>query len=100
MGNINIEPLNDRVLVKPDPKREMTDSGIIIPDSAKEHYVDLKWGVVVRVSKKVPEIKEGLRVQFPATAGQEQDINGTKYRSIRDCDIWHAEVPVDENDKL
>ena len=90
--NINIQPLNDRVIVQPDPKREKTDSGIIIPDNAKEHYVDLKWGTILRVSKKVPELKEGDRVQFPATAGQPLDINGINCRTMRDADIWHIQV--------
>ncbi|WP_290457261.1 co-chaperone GroES, partial [uncultured Muribaculum sp.] len=33
---MNIQPLADRVLIKPTPAEEKTLSGIIIPDSAKE----------------------------------------------------------------
>ena len=31
-----LQPIGDRVLVKPAPKEEMTHAGIFIPDSAKE----------------------------------------------------------------
>ena len=33
---MNIKPLADRVLILPSPVEEKTNSGIIIPDSAKE----------------------------------------------------------------
>ncbi|MDE6582314.1 MAG: co-chaperone GroES, partial [Duncaniella sp.] len=33
---MNIQPLADRVLIEPTPVEEVTMSGIIIPDSAKE----------------------------------------------------------------
>ena len=33
---MNIRPLADRVLIKPDAAEEKTMGGIIIPDSAKE----------------------------------------------------------------
>ena len=32
----NIRPIGDRVVVKPAPKEEVTRSGIVIPDTAKE----------------------------------------------------------------
>ncbi|HEX6482396.1 MAG TPA: co-chaperone GroES, partial [Ktedonobacteraceae bacterium] len=32
----NIQPIGDRVVVKPTPKEEVTRSGIVIPDTAKE----------------------------------------------------------------
>lgn len=31
-----LEPLGDRVVVKPSPKEDVTKSGIVIPDTAKE----------------------------------------------------------------
>ena len=34
---MNIQPLADRVLIKPTPAEEKTLSGIIIPDSAKRN---------------------------------------------------------------
>ena len=33
---MNVKPLSDRVLVKPNPAEEMTASGLIIPDTAKD----------------------------------------------------------------
>lgn len=88
--NINIEPLNAKVIVLPDPKREKTKSGLFIPDSAKD-MVALIWGTVAAVSAKVPEIKEGERVLFPATAGTPQEIDGIKYKFLNDSDLWGIE---------
>ncbi|MBQ3259615.1 MAG: co-chaperone GroES, partial [Alistipes sp.] len=32
---MNVKPLSDRVLVKPNPAEETTAAGLIIPDTAK-----------------------------------------------------------------
>lgn len=93
--NINVQPLNSKLIVLPDPKRATTDSGLIIPDSAKE-MVNLIWGTVLKVSAKVPEIKAGDRLLFPAGAGTEQEINGVKCKFLDDQHVWGIEVP-DEN---
>lgn len=100
MSNINIRPLNAKIIVKPDPKKEKTDSGIYIPDVANSTYVDLQWATVKRVSGKVPEIKEGDRVMYQATAGTPQEINGGNYLILDDRDIWGVEVPEDPKNKL
>jgi co-chaperonin GroES (HSP10) len=99
MSNINIQPLNNKLIVLPEPKKEMTEGGIHIPDSAKE-MVNLIWGTVKRVSAKIPEVKEGERVLFPAGAGTEQEINGTKYKFLDDQHLWGIDVPVTEKDTL
>lgn len=99
MSNINIQPLNTKIIVKDDPRKEVTEGGIIIPDNAKEGYVDLGYGTVKRVSEKVPEIKVGDRVMFPKSVGKMQDINGTIYRIIDDRDVWGVETPQDKKDK-
>ena len=36
MKNVHIDPLSDRVVVMPEEVDEVTASGIILPDSAKE----------------------------------------------------------------
>lgn len=36
MAKVNIRPLSDRVVVKPLPAEEVTKSGLVIPDTAKE----------------------------------------------------------------
>jgi len=100
MSNINIKPLNAKLIVHPDPRKEKTDSGLYIPENAKQNYVDLQWGTVKRVSGKVPEIKEGDRVMYLATAGKEQEFNGTKYLILDDRDIWGVEVPEGVNNQL
>ena len=65
-----VEPILDRVLVKPDQAEEKTKSGLYLPESARE---DLQQGVVVsigpgRINKKgvkiMPEVKDGDRVIY------------------------------------
>ena len=36
MSSINYKPLSDRVIIEPETAEEVTRSGIVIPDSAKE----------------------------------------------------------------
>lgn len=42
---MKVNPLSDRVLIKPTPAEEVTVSGIIIPDAAKEKPLskELSW---------------------------------------------------------
>jgi len=49
---MNINPLSDRVLIKPDTVESKTVSGIIIPDTAKEKPQQGKV-VAVGIGKKM-----------------------------------------------
>ena len=35
-ASTKLRPLGDRVVIKPTPREEMTKSGIVLPDTAKE----------------------------------------------------------------
>jgi len=90
---INIRPLADRVLIKPAPKEEVTKSGIVLPDTAKEKPQD---GEVVAVGPgrvddkgvRVPlEVKKGDRVIYAKYAGTEIKIDSDDYIILRESDI-------------
>ena len=85
---MNIRPLADRVLVKPDKKKKKTVSGIIIPDSAKEKPLK---GDVIAVGNGTKDeemvVKEGDKVLYGKYAGTEIEIDGEKYLIMRQSDI-------------
>ena len=85
---MNIQPLADRVLVKPANAEEKTASGIIIPDSAKEKPLK---GEVLATGKGTKDeemlLKKGDKVLYGKYAGTEIDIDGEDYLIMRQSDI-------------
>lgn len=90
---MNIKPLADRVLIAPTAAEEVTASGIIIPDSAKEKPLK---GKVVAAGKgtkdEAMELNEGDTVYFGKYAGTEIEIGGEKYLIMRQSDVLAVEV--------
>lgn len=85
---MNIKPLADRVLIQPTAAEEVTVSGIIIPDSAKEK--PLKGTVLAAGNGTKDEemaVKEGDVVLYGKYAGTEIEIEGEKYLIMRQSDI-------------
>lgn len=86
---MNLKPLADRVLIKPTPAEEVTMSGIIIPDSAKEKPLR---GEVLAVGKGNKDeemiLKEGDQVLFGKYAGTEIEFEGEKYLIMRQSDVF------------
>lgn len=85
---MNLKPLADRVLIKPTAAEEVTMSGIIIPDSAKEKPLR---GEVLAVGKGTKDeemmLKEGDTVLFGKYAGSEIEFEGEKYLIMRQSDV-------------
>lgn len=85
---MNIKPLADRVLILPAPAEEVTATGIIIPDSAKEK--PLKGRVIAAGNGTKDEemlLKEGDTVIFGKYAGTEIEFEGEKYLIMRQSDV-------------
>jgi chaperonin GroES len=79
---INIRPLEDRIVVRPEESEETTPSGIVIPDTAKEKPQE---GTVLAVGpgkrsdsgELIPmEVKEGDRVIYSKYGGTEITFDG------------------------
>lgn len=85
---MNIRPLADRVLIQPAAAEEVTVSGIIIPDSAKEK--PLKGNVLAVGNGTKDEemvLKEGDTVFYGKYAGTEIELDGEKYLIMRQNDV-------------
>ncbi|NJJ98704.1 co-chaperone GroES [Candidatus Karelsulcia muelleri] len=89
MEILKIKPLSDRVLIEPSPTENITSSGIIIPDTAKEKPQE---GIVVAVGlgkKNEPlTVKIGNKVLYGKYSGTELKLNGKDYLIMRESDIF------------
>ena len=88
-----IKPVGDRVVVKPAAKEEVTKSGIVIPDTAKEKPQE---GTVIAVGsgrlldngdRAVIDVHEGDRVLFAKYGGTEFKLDGEEYLVLKESDI-------------
>jgi len=90
---VNLQPLADRVLVKPIEKEEMTKSGIYIPDTAKEkpqegEVIAVGPGKMSEDGKRiVMDIKVGDTVIYAKYGGMEIKIDGEELMILRESDI-------------
>ncbi|MFA3783232.1 co-chaperone GroES [Melioribacteraceae bacterium 4301-Me] len=94
MANFKIQPLADRVIVKPKEAEETTKGGIILPDTAKEKPIE---GTVVavgpgRITDEGKEIKMSVKVGdtvlYGKYSGTEVKIEGEEYLIMRESDIY------------
>lgn len=85
---MTIKPLADRVLIEPTAAEEVTVSGIIIPDSAKEKPLR---GTVIATGNGTKDeemiVKEGNVVLYGKYAGTEIEVEGKTYLIMRQSDI-------------
>lgn len=88
-----LKPLGDRVVVQPLQKEEVTKSGIVLPDTAKEKPQE---GTVIAVgpgrvldngNRQAMEVKTGDRVLYAKYAGTEFKIDDTEYLVLRESDL-------------
>jgi chaperonin GroES len=88
-----VQPIADRVLVRPLESEDRSKGGVIIPDTAKEKP---QMGEVISVGpgkiqdngqRLVPEVKQGDKVLYTSYAGTEFKIDGEKLLLMRESDI-------------
>jgi chaperonin GroES len=88
-----IRPVGDRVVVKPAAREEVTRSGIVIPDTAKEKPQE---GTVIAVGngrlldngdRSPIDVQEGDRVLFAKYGGTEFKLDGEEYLVLKENDI-------------
>lgn len=87
-----IQPLADRVLVRPDVAEETTSSGIIIPDTAKEKpqrgtVVAAGPGKVENGTKVEMSVKKGDKILYGKYSGTEIALDGEDFLIMRESDI-------------
>ena len=88
-----LRPLGDRVVVRPTAREEMTKSGIVLPDTAKEKPQE---GTVIAVGpgrtlddgkREAIDVEEGQRVLYAKYAGTEFKVEGEELLIISQKDI-------------
>ncbi|OHF37103.1 co-chaperone GroES [Corynebacterium sp. HMSC074A01] len=93
MANVNIKPLEDKVLVQIAEAETTTASGLVIPDSAAEKPQE---AVVIAVgpgrlddngNRIAPDVKEGDTVVFSKYGGTELKYNGEEYLLLSARDL-------------
>jgi len=93
-----LQPLADRLVVKPIQKEEMTKSGIFIPDTAKEkpqegEVIAIGPGKMTDEGKRIPmELKVGDRVIYSKYGGSEIKIDDVEMIILRESDILARKV--------
>ena len=90
---LNMRPLHDRVVVEPSEQEERTESGLFIPETAKEKP---QQGKVLAAGagrrdddgERVPmDVAEGDTVLFAKYAGTEIKLDGKKLLIMKETDI-------------
>ena len=88
-----VKPLEDRVLIKPDNPETKTDSGIYLPESAKEkpiqgRIIAIGPGKMLDNGERVrPSVKKGDTVVFGKYAGSEIEIKNVKHMIMRESEL-------------
>ncbi len=90
---MKIQPLADRIVVEVLEAKEVTNGGIVLPDTAQEKPQEAK---VIAVGKGrvsddgkliAPEVKVGDKVLFGKYSGAEITIDGNEYLILKEEDI-------------
>lgn len=99
-----IEPVGDRILIKPEPEEETVKGGIIIPTTAQEKPqigLILEMGPMVGVKAQASSLAAGVRgegddrqqlangqrVLYGKFSGTEITVDSEAYLILRDVDI-------------
>ncbi|MDX1622570.1 MAG: co-chaperone GroES [Gemmatimonadota bacterium] len=88
-----LNPLADRVVVRPLEEEEQKKGGIIIPDTAKEkpqegEVIAVGPGKISENGERIsPEVKKGDRVLYGKYSGTEVTVEGEDLLILRESDI-------------
>ena len=90
---ISVNPLGNRVVVEPIEQEDVTASGIVLPDTAKEKP---QQGMILAAGpgerdddgKRISmDVKVGDKVLFAKYAGTELKMDGKKLLILRETDL-------------
>jgi chaperonin GroES len=88
-----LKPLGDRVVVQPTPREEMTKSGIVLPDTAKERPQE---GTILAAgpgrilddgSREAMDVSVGQKILFQKYAGTEFKLDDEELLILSQKDI-------------
>jgi chaperonin GroES len=91
---MKLRPLNDKIIIKPLKAEEVTKSGLIIPDSAKEKPQE---GEVIAVgpgkvnettgARNAIDLKVGAKILYSKYSGSEFKVDGDEVLLIDEGDV-------------
>ena len=88
-----LRPLGDRVVIQPTPREDMTKSGIVLPDTAKEKPQE---GEIIAVGpgrtlddgkREAMDVQVGQKVLYAKYAGTEFKVEGDELLIVSQKDI-------------
>jgi len=95
---VKLQPLGDRVVVKPIEREEVTKGGIVLPDTVKEKPQEGKVlaagpGRLSEDGKRIAmDVKVGDVVLYVKYGGTEVKIDGEELMVLRESDILAKRV--------
>ncbi len=90
---VKLEPMADRLVVKPIETEEVTRSGLVLPDTAKEkpqegEVLAVGPGRMNEDGKRIPvDVKVGDVVLYAKYGGTEIKVEGEELMILRESDI-------------
>jgi chaperonin GroES len=88
-----LKPLGDRLVVRPTPREEMTKSGIVLPDTAKERPQE---GTILSIgpgrtlddgTREAMDVSVGQKVLFQKYAGTEFKLDEEELLILSQKDV-------------
>ncbi|MCR4413051.1 MAG: co-chaperone GroES [Thermoguttaceae bacterium] len=93
MANINLKPLDERIVVEPVEAEEKTAGGIVLPDTAKEKpqrgtVLAVGPGKLLDNGERSPmSVAVGDEVIYGKYSGTDIEIDGKEVKILRESDI-------------
>ncbi|MEN6492812.1 MAG: co-chaperone GroES [Thermoguttaceae bacterium] len=93
MKDINLKPLDDRIVVEPVEAEEVTAGGIVLPDTAKEKP---QRGTVLAIgpgklldngNRGEMAVTVGDEVIYGKYSGSEIEVDGREVKILRESDV-------------
>lgn len=100
---MKLQPIGDKILVRPLDAESVSKGGIVLPESAKEKP---QQGEVIAVGegkyidgKLVPlAVKAGQKVMFTKYGGDEIKVDGEELKIITEADILAIVLTIDKEE--
>jgi chaperonin GroES len=93
MKDINLKPLDERIVVEPVEAEEVTAGGIVLPDSAKEKpqrgtVLAIGPGKLLDSGERGPlSVAVGDEVIYGKYAGTDIEVDGREVKILRESDV-------------
>jgi chaperonin GroES len=86
---MKLQPLGDRVVVKPTKAEEVTKSGIIVPDTVDKEKKTEGEIVAIGTGEKITKLnlKIGARVIYSQYGGSEYTVDNQEYKILSEDDL-------------